>query len=165
MLVKTDIQHLKEYNMHSRFFEGFTVGDKFESRSASLSESQIIDFAMMYDPQHMHIDKAAAEQGPFGGLIASGFQTLALSFRLFYDIGLITQTNIIGPGMDKVVWHAPVFAGDTIRVFIEILEARPSKSKPDRGIILWGFTTKNQNGEVVMSAQAPSFIRRQPSDN
>ncbi len=82
--------------MNSRYFEEFSVGEKFKSRSMSLSEGSIMDFAMTYDPQHMHVDHKRSEEGPFGGIIASGFQNLAISFRMFFDLGLITETNIIG---------------------------------------------------------------------
>ncbi|WP_259782955.1 MaoC family dehydratase [Aestuariispira ectoiniformans] len=147
--------------MHSRFLDEFTVGEKFSSRKASLSEGQILDFAMMYDPQHMHIDHQAAESGPFGGIIASGFQTLSLSFRLFYDMGLVTQTNIIGVGMDEVRWTKPVYPKDALRVDAEVLEVRPSKSKPDRGTLRWQVSTRNHRDEIVMTAQLIMIVRRQ----
>ena len=147
--------------MHSRFLDEFTVGEKFSSRKASLSEGQILDFAMMYDPQHMHIDHQAAESGPFGGIIASGFQTLSLSFRLFYDMGLVTQTNIIGVGMDEVRWTKPVYPKDALRVDAEGLEVRPSKSKPDRGTLRWQVSTRNHRDEIVMTAQLIMIVRRQ----
>lgn len=146
--------------MHTRWFEDFHVGDRFESRGASLTESQIVDFALAYDPQHMHVDIASAESGPFGGLIASGFQTLALSFRLFYDLGLLHRSNIVGPGLDEVRWIAPVRPGDTIRTVVEVLEARPSRSRPDRGSVRLGFTVLNQKGETVLTYQAMTILRR-----
>ncbi len=99
--------------MHTRWFEEFAVGDTLTTRGATLTESQIVDFALTYDPQQMHINKAAAEAGMFGGLIASGFQTLALSFRLFLETGVIERSNIVGPGLDEVRWLAPVKPGDT----------------------------------------------------
>jgi len=147
--------------MHTRWFEDFRVGDRFESRGASLTEAQIVDFALAYDPQHMHVDIAAAKSGPFGGLIASGFQTLALSFRLFYDLGLLNRSNIVGPGLDEVRWIAPVRPGDTIRTVVEVLEVRPSRSRPDRGSVRLGFTVLNQRGETVLTYQAMTILRRQ----
>lgn len=149
--------------MHTRWFEDFHVGDRFESRGASLTESQIVDFALAYDPQHMHVDIASATAGPFGGLIASGFQTLALSFRLFYDLGLLDRSNIVGPGMDEVRWVAPVRPGDTIRTVAEVLDVRPSRSRPDRGSVRFGFTVLNQKGETVLTYQAMTILRRRDS--
>jgi len=146
--------------MHTRWFEEFQVGDKFSTRGMTLTESQIVDFALTYDPQHMHVDAHLAEAGPFGGLIASGFQTLALSFRLFYDLGLVADSNIVGPGMDEVRWTAPVKPGDTIRTVVEVIEARESQSKPDRGTVRFLFTVLNQRDETVMTYQAITIIRK-----
>lgn len=149
--------------MHTRWFDDFKVGDRFESRGATLTESQIVDFALTYDPQHMHVDAAAAADGPFGGLIASGFQTLALSFRMFYDLGLMVKSNIVGPGMDEVRWTAPVRPGDTVRSVVEVIEARESRSKLDRGTVRFQFTVLNQRGETVMTYQAITIIRKKPA--
>jgi len=146
--------------MHTRWFEEFHVGDRFSTRGITLTESQIVDFALTYDPQHMHVDATAAAAGPFGGLIASGFQTLALSFRLFYDLGLVVESNIVGPGMDEVRWTAPVKPGDTIRTVVEVIEARASQSKPDRGTVRFLFTVLNQRDETVMTYQAITIIRK-----
>lgn len=148
--------------MHTRWFEEFQVGDKFSTRGMTLTESQIVDFALTYDPQHMHVDAHSAEAGPFGGLIASGFQTLALSFRLFYDLGLVADSNIVGPGMDEVRWTAPVKPGDTIRTVVEVIEARESQSKPDRGTVRFLFTVLNQRDETVMTYKAITIIRKRP---
>jgi acyl dehydratase len=149
--------------MHTRWFEDFRVGERFESRGATLTESQIVDFALTYDPQHMHVDASAAAAGPFGGLIASGFQTLALSFRMFYDLGLMAKSNIVGPGMDEVRWTAPVKPGDTIRSVVEVIEARESRSKLDRGTVRFQFTVLNQREETVMTYQAITIIRKKPA--
>ncbi len=148
--------------MHTRWFEEFRVGDRFVSRGVTLTESQIVDFALTYDPQRMHVNAAAAEAGPFGGLIASGFQTLALSFRLFFDLGLVEKSNIVGPGMDEIRWLAPVRPGDTITSVVEVLEARESRSKRDRGTVRFGFTVLNQREETVLTFQAITIIRKQP---
>lgn len=148
--------------MHTRWFEDFTVGERFESRGATLTESQIVDFALTYDPQQMHVNAAAAADGMFGGLIASGFQTLGLSFRLFFDLGLMEKSNIVGPGMDEVRWLAPVRPGDTLRSVVEVLEARESRSREDRGTVRFGFAVENQRGETVLTYQALTIIRRRP---
>lgn len=150
--------------MHTRWFEEFQVGDRFETRGATLTESQIVDFALTYDPQAMHVDASAAAAGPFGGLIASGFQTLALSFRLFYDLGLVAGSNIVGPGLDEVRWTAPVKPGDTIKSMVEVIEARESRSRPDRGTVRLQFTVVNQRDETVMAYQAITIIRKQPGN-
>jgi acyl dehydratase len=134
--------------MHTRWFEEFRVGDRFETRGITLTDSQIVDFALTYDPQHMHVDATAAE--------------LALSFRLFYDLGLMAKSNIVGPGMDEVRWTAPVKPGDTIRTVVDVIEARESRSKPDRGTVRFQFTVLNQRDETAMTFQAITIIRKRP---
>ena len=148
--------------MHTRYFEDFTVGQTFTTRSATLTEGEVVDFALKYDPQPMHVDKHAASEGMFGGLISSGFQTLALSFRLYIDLGLTMKSNIIGPGVDELRWLAPVRPGDTIRSVIEVVETRPSTSKPDRGSVRISFSTRNQDGDVVMTYISTMILRRRP---
>lgn len=146
--------------MHTRYFDEFSVGDRFETRAVTISEGMILDFALTYDPQHMHTDKVKSEAGPFGGLIASGFQTMALSFRLFYDLGIVAQSNIVGPGIDNLRWTAPVHVGDTIHAVWEVLDLKPSSSKPDRGTVRWLNTTYNQAGDTIMTYEPIMIVRR-----
>lgn len=146
--------------MTSRYFEDWTEGEVVETRGATVTESQIVDFAMLYDPQPMHIDKTVAEAGQFEGLIASGFHTLSLSFRLFYDLGYFTHSNIIGVGLDEVRWTAPVRSGDTLRCRMEVLELKESRSKPDRGSMRFKITALNQHGVEVMHFQSISVLRK-----
>jgi acyl dehydratase len=150
--------------MHTRYLEDFAVGQTFDTRPVSLGESQVIDFALAYDPQPMHTDLAAAARGPFGGLIASGFHTLMLSFRTFIDLGLLVKSNIVGVGVDEVRWPAPVRPGDTLKTRVEVLDVRPSRSKPDRGAVQLGFTVTNQHGETVMTYKATPLLRVRPAE-
>jgi len=146
--------------MTSRYFEDWTEGDVVETRGATVTESAIVDFAMLYDPQPMHIDKSYADTGPFEGLIASGFQTLSLAFRLFYDLGYMTHSNIIGVGLDEVRWTAPVRPGDTLRCRMEVLELKESRSKSDRGSMTFKITALNQNDVEVMNFRSISVLRK-----
>ncbi len=146
----------------TRYFEDFQVGDRFETPGITLTRAQIIEFAMRYDPQPIHMDVVAAAAGPYGGLIASGFQTLALTFRLFYQRGWFQDSSLGGPGLDEVRWLKPVYPGDTIRAVIQVEAARPSNSDPGRGVLVFRYDTYNQNDEVVMTLRAPAFIRRRP---
>jgi len=148
--------------MTERYFDDFTVGERFESKGVTLSESQILDFALLYDPQPFHIDKEAAAVGPYDGLIASGFQTLALSFRLFYQEKIINTCSMGSPGMRELAWLAPVRPGDTLRTTAEVLEANPSASKQDRGVVKMGFSVANQDGVKVMSYNVIMMMRRRP---
>lgn len=116
----------------AKFFDDLSVGDGIETGGTTLTESAIIDFALAHDPQPFHANKAAATESIFGGIIASGFQTAALTFRLFRDTGVLTGTNLGGHGMDEVRWLAPVFPADTLHALVSVEELTPSRMKPDR---------------------------------
>jgi len=146
------------------FLEDFSVGDEFTSPGITLTETQIIDFGLRYDPQPFHVDVTAAAAGPFGGLIASGFHTAALSFRLFWQIGLIHDSSIRSPGIDELRWLKPVRPGDTLRVSVKIIEVRRSTSKPDRGVVRMQYATLNQKGETVMTLIGNQLLRARPAE-
>ena len=148
--------------MHTRFFEGFKVGDIYETRAVTLTEGQMVDFSMQYDPQPIHTDQEASKHGIHGSIISSGLQTLGLANRLWIELGLMGENNLGGPGLDNVRWPRPVFAGDTLRTVVEVVAARESKSKLDRGIVTFGFTTYNQKNQVVMTYECMDMIRRAP---
>ncbi|MDH3703633.1 MAG: MaoC family dehydratase [Alphaproteobacteria bacterium] len=150
--------------MTTRYFEDWQVGDSFETRGITITESQIVDFALLYDPQSMHIDKTFAAEGMFGELIASGFHTLSISFRLFYDMGYVVHSNIIGLGLDDVRWTAPVRAGDTLRCRVAITALTPSRSKPDRGTMSFKATTLNQRDEEVLHYSSTCILRNRPEE-
>ncbi|GAB4373009.1 MAG: MaoC family dehydratase [Kiloniellaceae bacterium] len=146
--------------MQALYFDDFEPGQTFHSRGATLSESQILDFAMLYDPQPFHLDKEAAAEGPFDGLIASGFQTLCVAFRLFYQEKVIDACSLGSPGLDDLRWTRPVRPGDTIKVQATVREKRPSRSKPDRGTLLMDYAVTNQLGETVMTFTAIHIFAR-----
>ena len=150
--------------MHTQYFEGFKVGDVYKTRAVTLTKGQMVDFSMQYDPQPIHTDQEASKNGIHGDIISSGLQTLGLANRLWIELGLMGENNLGGPGLDNVRWPRPVFAGDTLRTVIEVVAARESKSKLDRGIVTFGFTTYNQKDEVVMTYECMDMIRRKPKD-
>ncbi|MDX6750018.1 MaoC family dehydratase [Geminicoccaceae bacterium 1502E] len=145
------------------YFEDFEAGQRFTTQGCTLSEAQILDFAWQWDPQPFHIDREAAGQGPFGGLIGSGFQTLVVAFRLFYQERIINAASMGSPGLDELRWLRPVRPGDTLRVEAEVREARPSRSREDRGTAIIAYTVLNQNGEAVMTFLATHILRRRPA--
>jgi len=142
------------------YFDDFAPGQSFQSKGVTLSESQILDFALLYDPQPFHLDREAAAEGPFGGLIASGFQTLALAFRIFYQANVINACSMGSPGLDELRWLRPVRPGDTLSVTATVRETRPSKSKPDRGTLLMDYAVTNQKDEAVMTFTAIHIFAR-----
>jgi acyl dehydratase len=144
-----------------RFLDELQVGERFMSREAALSEADILDFAHRFDPQPFHVDTAAAARSIYGGLIASGFHTQALCFRLFIEMGVFARSSMGSPGVDELRWRAPVRPGDTLRCKVEVLEVRPSTSKPDRGIARLLYRGLNQHGEEVVRFTAMHLLKRQ----
>ena len=149
--------------MGERYFEDFKVGDRIETAGATLAESQMIDFAQRYDPQPFHVDVEAAKASIFGGLVASGFLTMAVTFRLFYATRALGDANLGSPGFDEVRFLKPVRPGDTLRAVVEVVDARPSNSRPDRGILRFRYRAYNQHGDEVMTYLCPQLVRRRPA--
>ena len=146
--------------MPDMYFDDFAVGQRFVTRAMTISEAAILDFAERYDPQPFHLDAEYAKATHFGGLIASGFQTLAVSFALFLRLGLLEIANLGSPGMDEVRWLKPLRPGDTIRQVAEVIEVSPSRSKPDRGVVRMRHDTLNQKDEVIMTAVCMHMLKR-----
>ena len=149
--------------MSAAWFESFSVGQEFRSAGKTISEAEILDFGFRYDPQPIHIDKTAAERGHYGGLIASGWQTTAVGFRLFMALDPFGEASMGSPGVDELRWLKPVRPGDTIRMEARVIEAKASRSKPDRGIVTIAYTILNQNDEAVMTLKAAQLLRRKPA--
>ena len=149
--------------MDSRTLDDLFPGQHFKTQGITLTEADIIDFALRYDPQPFHLDINAAAESPYGGLIASGFQSLALCFRLFIQSGMLAESSLGSPGIDELRWLAPVRPGDTLHTEIEVIEVRPSNSKPDRGIARLRYHAVNQRGEVVLTLIINHLLRRRAS--
>jgi acyl dehydratase len=146
---------------HDLYLDDLKVGDRFESAHGyTVTEADIIGFALQYDPQPFHIDVEAAKKTHFGGLIASGFQTLAAGFRALYSTGVITSANLGGIGIDELRWLKPVRPGDTLRTATIIKEIAPSKSKPDRGVLKHDVIVTNQRGETVLTGTFVIILKR-----
>ena len=141
-----------------KYFEDYVAGIKREVGTVSMSEAEIIDFASKYDPQDFHINPEKAAAGPFGGLIASGWQTAAVVMRLLVDHYLDNASSLGSPGVDELRWMAPVRPGDRLTVHAVIIDARRSKSKPDRGLVVTRAEIFNQDGTQVMSMKAVNVI-------
>jgi acyl dehydratase len=143
-----------------RYFDDFEVGERFRSRGVTLTEAEIVSFALAYDPQPFHIDAEAAAKSPFGGLIASGLQTFALGWRMFLQEGLFNACSMGSPGIDEMRWTAPVRPGDTLYTEAEVREVRPSSSKPDRGTLRMAYRIVNQRGETVLTMTIAHILKR-----
>ena len=144
------------------YFEDFKPGDRFDSATLTLTEALIVEYARFYDPQPFHTDPEAARTTVFGGLIASGMQTIGIGFKLFFETGVLSACSLGSPGLDEIRWKAPVRPGDTLRVVAEVLETRPSSSRPDRGLVRILFSTLNQRGDTVSTFIGNQLCRRRP---
>jgi len=142
-----------------RYFEDYVAGAVFEYGAITLTEREIVEFAKQFDPQYIHTDPRAAAEGPFGGLIASGWHTAAIMMRLFVDHYLSHVASMASPGIDELRWSRPVRPGDTLSIRVSVLEANRSRSKPDRGMVRSLVEVLNQNREVVMSLKAMNILR------
>jgi acyl dehydratase len=148
-----------------RYFDDYVPGSTYDCGSVSIDQASIIAFTKEFDPQPFHVDPLAAASGPFGGLIASGWQTAALVMRLLVDRYLSVEASLGGAGVDEIRWPYPVRPGDTLRVRATVVESRKSLSKPDRGIIKTLAEAVNQDGQTVMRATAINFLRVRPADD
>ncbi|MGF1551550.1 MAG: MaoC family dehydratase [Paracoccaceae bacterium] len=145
-------------------FEDFVVGQSWTTGRRRLDGDEMIAFAEAWDWQRFHLDPAAAAATPFGGIVASGFQTLLVAFGLTLDLGLWDESGLGSPGMDSVRWLAPVRPGDTLDVEVEVIAARPSRSKPDRGVVTLAHDVRRDDGATVMTFETMVMLaRREPT--
>jgi acyl dehydratase len=147
----------------TRYFEDYVPGLIVDCGTFSVSEADIIVFAKEYDPQPFHVDPVGAAEGPFGGLIASGWQTTALMMRQVVEHFLSPDSSLGAAGIDEIRWPRPVRPGDTLSVRMTVLETRRSGSKPDRGIVRSRAELINQDGDVAMTLTAINFVSVRPA--
>ena len=145
------------------YFDDYLPGASYEVGSVSFDQAGIVAFAKEFDPQPFHVDPVAAADGPFGGLIASGWHTAGAVMRLLVDNYLAAESSLGSPGLDEVRWPHPVRPGDTLRVRATVVEARRSLSKPDRGIVKTLIEATGGEGQPVFRATAINFMLVRPA--
>jgi acyl dehydratase len=142
------------------YFEDFYPGQDIDLGTRSVSEEEIIAFASAFDPQPFHVDREAAAQSIYGGVIASGWHTCSMMMRMVVD-GLMAKSASMGsPGLDGVRWLAPVRAGDTLNVRYQTTQVKASNSKPDRGVVWSKWVAINQHGETVCTVEGMGMFRK-----
>jgi acyl dehydratase len=148
-----------------RYFEDFFPGQVLQLGSRSVSEEEIVTFASQFDPQPFHVDREAGAASIFGGVIASGWHTCGLMMRIVVD-GFMEGTASMGsPGVDKIRWHQPVRAGDTISVRYLTTQVKASSSRPDRGVVWSTWEARNQHGELVCTVEGMGMFGRRPEQD
>ena len=149
--------------MDARFFEDFKLGESWESAPITVTAEEIVTFGRSFDPQPMHTDAESAAKGPFGGLVASGWQTACLAMRLTVDNMMRDSSSQGSPGLESLKWLKPVHPGDRLSLRHTILESRPLKSRPDTGLVRSRWEMFNQDGEKVLEMEGYGmFGRRSP---
>jgi acyl dehydratase len=148
--------------MTVRFLEDFAVGQTFGSGRRVVDGAAILRFAAEFDPQPFHLDPVAARDSVFAGLAASGWHTAAVTMRLLSDSDFKPAGGIIGAGFEDLRWPRPVRPDDELRVETEVLEVRPSRSRPHQGLLKVRTTTLNQHGEAVQVFTANLLVTRRP---
>jgi len=142
------------------YWEDLPSGTVIDLGTYEVTKEEILEFARKYDPQPFHTDEEAAKRSIYGGLIASGWHTCAMSMRMLCDHLLLRAASLGSPGLDQIRWLRPVRPGDTLAGIMEVVDSRPSKSKPDRGLIKSRWEVTNQDGEVVLTMEGHGMYRR-----
>ncbi|HVM57794.1 MAG TPA: MaoC family dehydratase [Gaiellaceae bacterium] len=148
-----------------RYWEDFEVGRETVHGSHTVTVEEIVAFGREYDPQPFHVDPEAAAAGPFGGLIASGWQTAAIYMGLFVRSQLLDSISMGSPGVEELRWLAPVRPGDTLTARSRIIEAWPSETDPARGTIVAENELVNQDGVVVLRFRGRLHFGRRPPES
>lgn len=151
--------------MADYYFEDFYAGQTFESETDTLSETDIVEFGRRYAPMPYHTDPEAAKDTIYGGVIAAGYQTAAVTFGLFARTGVLLACGMGSPGVDQLRWHRPVRPGDVLRMVAEIVEVSPAKEAGGRDAIRIRYDTFNQDDELVMTLTSLHFVKRRPADH
>jgi acyl dehydratase len=146
--------------MTARYLEDFVPGQKFASGQLKVDRERIKSFAAEFDPQPFHLNEEAALESVFKGLAASGWHTAAMTMRLLVESELKPAGGIVGVGFDEFRWPSPVRPDDTLHLEIKVLAVRPSKSRPDQGVIKVKTTTLNQSNEAVQVSVVNLIVRR-----
>jgi len=149
--------------MSVRYLEDFAAGQHYGSGSLTVEAGAIKRFAAEFDPQPFHLDEAAAAKTFFRGLAASGWHTAAMTMRLFVESELRPAGGIVGVGFEEFRWPRPVRPGDALHLDLEVLEVRPSKSRPEQGLIKLRTTTLNQNNEPVQVLVGTLVVPKRPA--
>ena len=145
-----------------RWFADYVVGSSYEYGWLALEPDEIVEFATRYDPQRIHTDPAWAATGPFGGLIASGWQTAGLMMRLYCDHYISAVASLASPGVDELRWPAPLRPGERVRLRVAVVESRVSRSKPDRGIVRTDIALITEDDRTVLTGLAMNMVALRP---
>lgn len=146
------------------YWEDVPPGTTFTTAERTISKEEIVEFAGEYDPQPFHLDEEAAKESILGGLCASGWHSCAIAMRLVYDAFHVNADTQGSPGITECRWRRPLFAGETVKVTVKCIDARPSKSRPAMGLTNWTWEMTNQAGYTLMTTESWLMMGRRPKD-
>ncbi|MEM8974418.1 MAG: MaoC/PaaZ C-terminal domain-containing protein [Pseudomonadota bacterium] len=145
-----------------KYFEDLEIGQIFQSQAAhTMTRDAIVAYAQEWDPQLYHIDENAAAQSPVGRIFASAFHSMAVAQKLAHEAGAFDVLPIVGLGITDLTFPKPVIEGDDVRTRVTVKEKRPSRSKPDQGLVTLHIELLNQNDDVVLQYTLTELVRRQ----
>lgn len=139
-------------------YDDLTVGQTFPLGPKTVSEGEIIAFAEKFDPQPFHLEADSEQARQVGGLIASGWHTCSMFMRMMVDSFLLESTSQGSAGLDEVRWLRPVRPGDTLKGTATVKAMRPSRSRPDLGLVDFAYRLNNQHGEIVMTIRGNGML-------
>jgi acyl dehydratase len=145
-----------------RWFDDYAPGARYSYGYIDVDEEEIVRFAEEFDPQPIHVDRGFADAGPFGGIIGSGWHSAGLAMRLLAEHYLSRVASLASPGVDELRWRVPLRPGDRVHLRATVVEARPSRSKPDRGLVVTDVELVNQDGGVPISFRAMNLLAIRP---
>lgn len=151
------------HSIQDRYFEDYQTGNSYEFGPINIEEVDIVAFASQFDPQMMHVDVEKSLDGPYGGLIASGWHTVSILMRLYVDNYLSAVGSLASPGVDQLRWLRPVRPKDQLKLRVLVLSSRPSRSKADRGLVVSSLEGLNQKQEIVCTMQAMNLFLKRPA--
>ena len=154
--------NLASIPMDQRWFEDYLPGSVVDCGTVDVDPDEIIEFGQRLDTKAFNADPTAAAAGPFGGLIASGWHTACLMMRLFVRRYISSVASLASPGAESLQWLRPVRGGDTLHVIVTVVEARRSRSKPDRGVVVSQINVRNQRDEPVMAMKVTNILACRP---
>ena len=140
-------------------FAEFHTGQRIEAGPHCVTEAELLSFATAWDPQWFHTDAEAAANGPFRGLIASGWHTCGIAMQLVVGAARAGSESFASPGLAYVRWPNPVRPGDELKLIADVIDVRRSESKPRLGILRWRWQLLNQRGVEVLDLEATSLFR------
>ncbi|AET59305.1 MaoC family dehydratase [Paenibacillus terrae] len=139
-------------------YHEFYIGQRFKTKSLTLTKEDITRFATEFDPQYMHLDEDKATQGRFNGIIASGIQTLAVSFKLWVETGSYGDDVIAGTAMNNIRFIRPVYPGDELHTIVEVTALREKQN--ETGIVTVMLTTFNDKDEKVFKGELSALVNK-----